>query len=88
MLSGYGVFGLGRNHPTSGGCSLTSLNAEYPGLSEMEAPLLGVLAAELKKPCPMVFFANLRRGSRGRASNTPSARRDVRHHLLQKATTA
>lgn len=63
MLSGYGVFGLGRNHPDVRRVLTDFLNAEYPSLVKMEAPLLsGVLAAELKKrmpnPLDMVFFAN------------------------------
>src|SRR5262245_16083585 len=63
MLSGYGVFGLGRNHPDVRRVLLDFLNTDYPSLVKMEAPLLsGLLAAELKKRMPnqldMVFFAN------------------------------
>jgi len=63
MLSGYGVFGLGRNHPDVRRVLSEFLQAEYPSLVKMEAPLLsGLLAAELKKRMPntldMVFFAN------------------------------
>ncbi|MCW5556898.1 MAG: aspartate aminotransferase family protein [Verrucomicrobiae bacterium] len=63
MLSGYGVFGLGRNHPDVRRVLTDFLSTEYPSLVKMEAPLLsGVLAAELKKRMPntldMVFFAN------------------------------
>jgi len=63
MLSGYGVFGLGRNHPEVRRVLSDFLATEYPSLVKMEAPLLsGLLAAELKKRMPnmldMVFFAN------------------------------
>jgi ornithine--oxo-acid transaminase len=63
LLSGYGVFGLGRNHPEVRRILKEFLDAEYPSLVKMEAPLLsGLLAAELKKRMPneldMVFFTN------------------------------
>ena len=63
FLSGYGVFGLGRNHPEVRRVLIDFLNADYPSLVKMEAPLLaGLLAEELKKRMPnqldMVFFAN------------------------------
>ena len=63
LLSGYGVFGLGRNHPEVRRILKDFLDADYPSLVKMEAPLLsGLLAAELKKRMPneldMVFFTN------------------------------
>ena len=63
MLSGYGVFGLGRNHPEVRRILKEFLDADYPSLVKMEAPLLaGILAAELKQRMPndldMVFFTN------------------------------
>jgi ornithine--oxo-acid transaminase len=63
LLGGYGVFGLGRNHPEVRRVLMDFLNAEYPSLVKLEAPLLaGLLAAELKKHMPnqldMVFFTN------------------------------
>src|SRR5580765_3366676 len=63
FLSGYGVFGLGRNHPDIRRALIDFMNADYPSLVKMEAPLLsGLLAEELKKRVPneldMVFFAN------------------------------
>jgi ornithine--oxo-acid transaminase len=63
MLSGYGVFGLGRNHPDVRRVLKEFLEIEYPSLVKMEAPLLsGLLAKELKKRMPnqldMVFFTN------------------------------
>jgi ornithine--oxo-acid transaminase len=63
MLSGYGVFGLGRNHPDVRRVLADFLEMDYPSLIKMEAPLLsGLLAQELKKRMPnqldMVFFTN------------------------------
>ena len=63
MLSGYGVFGLGRNHPDVRRVLNEFLEMDYPSLVKMEAPLLsGLLAQELKKRMPnqldMVFFTN------------------------------
>jgi ornithine--oxo-acid transaminase len=62
-LSGYGVFGVGRNHPDIRKSLTDFLHADYPSLVKMEAPLLsGLLAEELKKRMPnqldMVFFVN------------------------------
>lgn len=63
LLGGYGVFGLGRNHPEVRRVLMDFLNADYPSLVKLEAPLLaGLLAAELKKRMPnqldLVFFTN------------------------------
>jgi ornithine--oxo-acid transaminase len=63
LLSGYGVHGLGRNHPVVRRVLKDFLDSGYPSMVKMEAPLLsGLLAAELKKRMPneldMVFFTN------------------------------
>ncbi len=63
LLSGYGVFGLGRNHPEVKRVLTEFLELNYPSLVKMEAPLLsGLLAEQLKKRMPnqldMVFFTN------------------------------
>jgi len=63
LLSGYGVFGLGRNHPEVRRVLSEFLELNYPSLVKMEAPLLsGLLAEQLKKRMPnqldMVFFTN------------------------------
>jgi ornithine--oxo-acid transaminase len=63
LLSGYGVFSLGRNHPEVRRILVDFLNSDYPSLVKMEAPLLsGLLAKELKTRMPndldMVFFTN------------------------------
>src|SRR5512137_2063493 len=50
MLSGYGVFALGRNHPEIRRVLTEFLQLDYPSLVKLEAPLLsGILAQELKK---------------------------------------
>ena len=38
LLSGYGVFGLGRNHPEIRRVLKEFLDAQYPSLVKMEAP--------------------------------------------------
>ncbi len=49
-LAGYGVWNLGRNHPSIRTALKSFLDTDYPGLVQMEAPLLsGILAKELKK---------------------------------------
>lgn len=63
LLSGYGVFGIGRNHPEVRRILKDFLDSNYSSLVKMEAPLLsGLLAAELKKRMPnqldYVFFNN------------------------------
>jgi ornithine--oxo-acid transaminase len=63
MLSGYGVFAFGRNHPEIRRVLAEFLELDYPSLVKLEAPLLsGLLAQELKKRMPndldMVFFTN------------------------------
>jgi ornithine--oxo-acid transaminase len=63
LLSGYGVFSLGRNNPEVRQILKDFMDADYSSLVKMEAPLLsGLLAEELKKRMPnqldMVFFTN------------------------------
>jgi ornithine--oxo-acid transaminase len=63
MLAGYGVFGVGRNHPEIRRVLADLLALDYPSLVKLEAPLLcGLLAEELKKRMPngldRVFFTN------------------------------
>jgi ornithine--oxo-acid transaminase len=63
LLSGYGMFALGRNHPAIRTALADFLELEAPSLVQMEAPLLsGLLAAELKKRVPeeldTVYFTN------------------------------
>lgn len=49
MLSGYGVFGLGRNHPQVRRILKEFLDADYPSLVKMEAPLLAGLLRRAEK---------------------------------------
>jgi ornithine--oxo-acid transaminase len=61
-LSGWGVFAVGRNHPTVAKALHQVLDAELPNLVQMDvSPLAGVLAERLLKRAPYmekVFFAN------------------------------
>ena len=62
LLSGWGVFALGRNHPTVSGALQQVLTAELPGLVQMDVPLLaGLLAEQLVRRLPWLdklFFCN------------------------------
>ena len=63
MLSGYGVFNIGRNNPDIRKALIDFLNTNYPSLVQMDAPLLsGLLAKELKRRMPntldYVYFTN------------------------------
>ena len=63
LITGYGMFGLGRNHPAIRQALVDFLAADYPSLVQMEAPLLsGLLAEELKARVPdeldTVYFTN------------------------------
>src|SRR5271169_2509934 len=50
LLSGFGVFGLGRAHPVVKKALHDALDADLPNLVQMDAALLpGVLAEELLK---------------------------------------
>ena len=46
LLSGFGVFALGRNHPTVEKAITDVLNADLPNLVQMDASLLSGLLAE------------------------------------------
>lgn len=62
LLSGFGVFALGRNHPAVRAALASVLDADLPNLVQMDvSPLAGVLAEQLLKRAPFlqkVFFAN------------------------------
>ena len=63
LLSGYGVFGVGRNHPTVVRYLREALEAELPSLVQLDASLLaGILAERFLATMPgdlsKVFFAN------------------------------
>lgn len=64
LIGGYGVFNVGRNHPTVSAVIKQFLDLDYPNLVKMDGPLIaGLLAEKLVKKMPssgldMVFFGN------------------------------
>lgn len=63
LLSGFGVFALGRNHPTVVGALQEILTGELPDLVQMDVSLLsGLLAEKILAVCPgnlnRLFFCN------------------------------
>ena len=62
LLSGFGVFAIGRNHPALREALKSVLDAELPNLVQLDvSPLAGVLARRLLEFVPWldkVFFAN------------------------------
>lgn len=63
LLSGFGVFALGRNHPTVVSALQEVLTAEMPDLVQMDVSLLsGLLAEKILSTCPAglnrMFFCN------------------------------
>lgn len=63
MLSGFGVFGIGRNHPLVAQVIRDVLDMDLPNMVQMDCSFLsGLLAEALVKRCPphlnAVFFTN------------------------------
>ena len=62
LLSGFGVFALGRNHPSIRAALTSVLDADLPNLVQMDvSTLAGILADRLLNLVPhldKVFFAN------------------------------
>ncbi|QSA97106.1 aspartate aminotransferase family protein [Methylococcus sp. EFPC2] len=63
LLSGFGVFALGRNHPTIIRALKDVLDAELPDMVQMDVSLLsGILAEKILEKCPpkltKAFFCN------------------------------
>jgi ornithine--oxo-acid transaminase len=63
MIGGYGVFNVGRNNPEVRQTLIDFMQADYPSLVQLDAPLLcGLLAEKLKQLIPydldMVYFTN------------------------------
>jgi len=62
LLSGWGVFALGRNHPVLRDALVSALDAELPNLVQFDVSVLaGLLAERLLERAPWldkVFFAN------------------------------
>jgi ornithine--oxo-acid transaminase len=71
LLSGFGVFALGRNHPALRQALISVLDAELPNLVQMDvSTLAGVLAERLLARTPWLDKAFF--------SNTPVPRRSKR----------
>lgn len=63
LMSGYGVFGIGRNHPVVSQALIDAIQSKLPNLVQMDCALLaGILAKELLARAPQgidkVFFSN------------------------------
>ena len=62
LVSGWGVFAIGRNHPHVAAALKSALDADLPNLVQMDvSPLAGLLARRLLARAPWlqkVFFAN------------------------------
>jgi ornithine--oxo-acid transaminase len=62
LVSGWGVFAIGRNHPHVAAALRSALDADLPNLVQMDvSPLAGTLAERLLKRAPWLqkaFFAN------------------------------
>ncbi|MDD2759425.1 MAG: aspartate aminotransferase family protein [Methylomonas sp.] len=63
LLSGFGVFAIGRNHPTVISALQETLTLELPNLVQMDVSLLsGLLAKDILATCPdnldKMFFCN------------------------------
>src|SRR6185295_18617036 len=62
LLSGFGVFAVGRNHPVLRDTLKSVLDSELPNLVQLDvSTLAGILAERLLKHVPYldkVFFAN------------------------------
>ncbi|MEO3430815.1 aspartate aminotransferase family protein [Pelagibius sp. CAU 1746] len=62
LLSGFGVFALGRNHPSVAAALRQVLDAQLPGLVQLDVSLLaGILAEKLLNHLPgmeRIFFCN------------------------------
>src|SRR5271170_1364556 len=62
LLSGWGVFGIGRNHPKLRAALTAVLAADLPNLVQMDVPpLAGILAERLLRYTPFLekaFFTN------------------------------
>src|SRR5580704_8276157 len=63
MLSGFGVFSIGRNHPVVAKAIRDVLDLDLPNMVQMDCSFLsGLLAEQLIKRCPphldAVFFCN------------------------------
>ena len=90
MLGGYGVFNMGRNHPTLRQALTDFLALETASLVQLGTPLLaGVLAQELKRRIPgfgYVYFTNS--GAEGVETAIKFARRTTKREGILHASSA
>ena len=88
LLSGFGVFAIGRNHPVLRQALKSVLDAELPNLVQMDvSTLAGVLAERLLEHVPYldkVFFANSGAEMRRSGDQVRARRhRPARHRVLR-----
>jgi ornithine--oxo-acid transaminase len=91
MLSGYGVFSVGRNHPVVKQALSDMMAADGSSLVQMETPLLcGVMAGELKRrvgyDLDNVYFCST--GAEGVESAIKFARRATGRNRILYASSA
>ena len=91
MLSGYGVFSVGRNHPVVKQALQDMMEADGASLVQMETPLLcGVMAGELKRrvgyDLDNVYFCST--GAEGVESAIKFARRATGRNRILYASSA
>ena len=90
MLGGYGMFNMGRNHPTVRQALNDCLAAETASLVQLGTPTLsGVLAQELKRRIPgfdYVYFTNS--GAEGVETTIKFARRATKREGILHASSA
>src|SRR3984957_4274194 len=90
LLSGWGVFGIGRNHPRLRDALTSVLATNFPNLVQMDvSPLAGILAERLLRYTPWldkVLFANS--GGEAVEASMKFARRATGRHGLVYCTSA
>jgi hypothetical protein len=90
LLSGFGVFALGRNHPTVTGALEQVLRGQLAGLVQLDAPLLAGLLAErltgyMPWLLPDLWLARGRRHERLAGRDDDQRRQPRRSERLQAA---
>ena len=87
LLSGFGVFAVGRNHPTLREALKSVLDSQLPNLVQMDvSTLAAILAERLLARVPYLdkaFFEFWIGGCRGGYQVRARGHRSPRHHLLR-----
>ena len=89
LLSGFGVFAIGRNHPVLRDALKSVLDSHLPNLVQLDvSTLAGVLAERLLAHVPYLdkLFCEFRRAenvSEAAMPNSPAAHPAVRHRRLR-----